>query len=864
MKMEQEQVQLRLFEIGQLSGNGSKYHQGDDLQKAVECYDKAYKLAREVNDDKTERTCAFNLGAAYIAIGNPKEGLEYLHKAHPPTGQKDESSNGDLYFNMGLGHEKMNEEEKVDNNSKNEKIKHDEEALKYFRKAHEQYMKFERDKTDLQIQCLEKCFQIYHNWKDNLHKAEMCQIMAEVYIGTDQLSQAEKLCECATHLRIAGEKEKAAAQAMKCKEVIEDCKAQGQDCIVAGKIWNDLGLVFTQLQEYYKATSCFEKAVEQVQSSHGSNPQLEAVVLQNLGAAYNFQGDYQRAIKFHEDAAAKYASINYRNGQGQCFTNLAFALSQLGDREMKQAEIAFHHALQASIDTDDQHMKWQALEGLGAVNYNQDNVKEAVDFFIRALQCVGDSYKAASERIKNKMLLALKRTDLTEAPYRGQAQMMYTGTPMSNRMERRVLMSTHGPVEEHNKLSTTPRSQLVESPIVAERFVPAAGERPAMATVQDIAPPRRIVQMRKKDSIGPHHPKVALGLGSYDSPRFQQERRSTVIQEDTSEDETSSSDSDSSSETDSGEDQADQANNQLHQISMEKMDKIFERPKTAELSPGGPDEERQLSLYEKHIREKEENEDNEESEEEDSSDESSSSDDSTDIESGQEDQTDVKQPYAPPPVPTQSPPNTTLVSMKHLGTYLTPEPHTVHTVADVHQQSDSSHRVARQPPQKTAESPREKSSSAEDTDSDDDDDKNDEKDPYATIDTATKLRQPVSGQGNDIPAETGFKRQRSGEGRRSENFFDSDHSSLDHNEKKNEEYSAGADTEEPYHSLKYERDGQTGEEGESSAMKFEQLPRAQKEVIMAQYHHEHQGQNQDPPDLPPRSDEKTSKSCVIM
>jgi hypothetical protein len=50
------------------------------------------------------------------------------------------------------------------------------------------------------------------------------------------------------------------------------------------------------------------------------------------------------------------------------------------------------------------------------------------------------------------------------------------------------------------------------------------------------------------------------------------------------------------------------------------------------------------------------------------------------------------------------------------------------------------------------------------------------------VDTTTKLRQ-TNGQGNDNPADTGFKRQRSGEGRRSENFFDSDHSSLDNKEK---------------------------------------------------------------------------------
>ena len=139
----------------------------------------------------------------------------------------------------------------------------------------------------------------------------------------------------------------------------------------------------------------------------------------------------------------------------------------------------------------------------------------------------------------------------------------------------------------------------------------------------------------------------------------------------------------------------------------------------------------------------------------------------------------------PPPVPTQSLPNTTLVSSRHLDTYLTPALHDVHTVADVHQQSDSSNRVARQQQQQqAAESPKSSSSASGESDGDGDDE-NEEKDPYATIDTTTKLRQ-AQGQGNVIPAETGFMRQRSGEGRRSENFFDSDQSSLDNKERPSE------------------------------------------------------------------------------
>lgn len=58
----------------------------------------------------------------------------------------------------------------------------------------------------------------------------------------------------------------------------------------------------TQLQKYDKAREYFEKALEFINNAQRENKGVEAVVNQNLGAAYNFVGDFQRAIKHHEDA----------------------------------------------------------------------------------------------------------------------------------------------------------------------------------------------------------------------------------------------------------------------------------------------------------------------------------------------------------------------------------------------------------------------------------------------------------------------------------------------------------------------------------------------------------------------------------
>lgn len=69
----------------------------------------------------------------------------------------------------------------------------------------------------------------------------------------------------------------------------------------SGNVLNDLGLLMTQLQKYDKATEYFEKALEFLNNAQRENKRIKAVLNQNLGAAYNFVGDFQRAIKHHED-----------------------------------------------------------------------------------------------------------------------------------------------------------------------------------------------------------------------------------------------------------------------------------------------------------------------------------------------------------------------------------------------------------------------------------------------------------------------------------------------------------------------------------------------------------------------------------
>lgn len=66
-----------------------------------------------------------------------------------------------------------------------------------------------------------------------------------------------------------------------------------------GKLYNELGLSFSQLKLFAEAAECYEQALPLVRPK----PRRLAVVLQNLGAVHNTLGQYQQALEFHREAA---------------------------------------------------------------------------------------------------------------------------------------------------------------------------------------------------------------------------------------------------------------------------------------------------------------------------------------------------------------------------------------------------------------------------------------------------------------------------------------------------------------------------------------------------------------------------------
>lgn len=194
-------------EVEKYSKQGTELLQSGHLTGAVKAFKYAYKFAGDLDDEYMERACAFNLGAAYIAMGQGEKGLNVLNHAIPTEDRKDGRSNGDLYFNFGLGYEST---------------KNFPEAIRAFNKALGEY-RCERDNLSMEIETLLKLAVLCHNTRNN-HLMNTYHQLAEAYAMQDNIEkQMWALCEKANAYNSYGDIERAESAADECYKLSEKC-----------------------------------------------------------------------------------------------------------------------------------------------------------------------------------------------------------------------------------------------------------------------------------------------------------------------------------------------------------------------------------------------------------------------------------------------------------------------------------------------------------------------------------------------------------------------------------------------------------------------------------------------------------------
>ncbi|XP_052434218.1 tetratricopeptide repeat protein 24 [Carassius gibelio] len=372
-------------EIQRLTAAGHAALQSGHNNTALQSFRSALKAASKLREKSLQRRCAFNLGAAYVEAGEPQKGLDVLSRSQP--GERGERI-ADLQFNLATAHEALGDRTQA--------------ARHYLQAA-----------------------QLYRSQGDAGAEGHTCVRLAHCHLLREEWDEAvASFQRAAESYKLAGNTS-AAALALKDagKHMLQSGRGSSDDIIsvltdslemsvnisdqqTLGKLLSDVALSFSQMRLFSEASECFEQALPLV----SSKPHRLAVVLQNLGAVYNSLGQYEQSLRFHREAAALHGSLGSRGAQGRCFSNLGFALMELG--ELEEAWESYLHAQQAFRDTDDPSGQWQACEGLGGIKLQMKDPDKAAMYYKDALRLLckcQDVSASVQERLVSELSEALQQ-----------------------------------------------------------------------------------------------------------------------------------------------------------------------------------------------------------------------------------------------------------------------------------------------------------------------------------------------------------------------------------------------------------------------------------------------------------------------
>ena len=276
-KVAQEYLQLaqtendpRKAQADRLLQQGFEQFQTSQFTAALQSWQQALIIYREIKDRLGEGQSLGNLGLAYRNLGDYAKAIEYHSSSLAIAREiKDRLSEGQSLGDLGLAYDALGEYTK---------------AIEY----HQQYLAIARE------------------IKDRLREGNALGNLGNAY---DALGDYDKAIDYhQQYLAIARE--------------IKNRLGEGQSL-------GNLGLAYYALGDYDKAIDYHQESL--VIAREIKNRSDEGATLGNLGLAYYVLGDYTKAIDYHQQNLVIAREIKDLNGEGESLNNLGLALYVSGN-----------------------------------------------------------------------------------------------------------------------------------------------------------------------------------------------------------------------------------------------------------------------------------------------------------------------------------------------------------------------------------------------------------------------------------------------------------------------------------------------------------------------------------------------------
>jgi CHAT domain-containing protein/Tfp pilus assembly protein PilF len=332
---ERLKVAIELNKQGlQLSGQGKK-------KEALELFEKALVICREIGDKSGEGKLLNNIGAVYNNLGQYQKALDFYQQSLAIS-QKigDKAGEGIIFARIG----------DIYNNLQEVKL-----ALDYYQQA----------------------LAINQQTNNKVDSVVILNKIGEVYLRIGQYKKALELIS-------------KAHEEINSRGIDRDVTTLGEylqsptifPSIVKKNIATNLGEVYSNLGDFEKAKLLLQKALVIAQAEN--NRLGEATILDNFGSLYINMAEKESALEYYQKSLKIYQEIKDKSGEANTLMSIGSIDLNLG--YYQKAQERYNQALAIFQQNDNKIGQGKTLINLGELNRQLSQYPNALKFLNQALK----------------------------------------------------------------------------------------------------------------------------------------------------------------------------------------------------------------------------------------------------------------------------------------------------------------------------------------------------------------------------------------------------------------------------------------------------------------------------------------------
>ncbi len=349
-------------EAASLNNLGIAYDSLGRYQKAIEFHQQSLTIEQEIGDRNGVATSLNNLGGAYRSLGQYQKAIEF-HQQSLAIKQEIGDRNGEAgsLVNLGIAYDSLGRYQKA--------IEFYQQSLFIFREVGD------RNGEATALGNLGNTYYFLGQYQKAIEYYQR-SLTIEQEIG-DRNGVANSLGNLGNAYESLGQYQKAIEYHQRSLTFTQEI---GDRNGVANSL-NNLGITYSRLGQYQKAKEFYQQSLAITREIGDRNG--EANSLGNLGIAYIHLGQYQKAIEFLQQSLTIQRDIKKRNREAASLGNLGVAYESLG--QYQKAIEFYQQYLAIAREIGDRNGEAISFLSLGVAYKSLGQYQKAIEFYQQSL-----------------------------------------------------------------------------------------------------------------------------------------------------------------------------------------------------------------------------------------------------------------------------------------------------------------------------------------------------------------------------------------------------------------------------------------------------------------------------------------------